>query len=198
MATTEPIRNSKDVAAMLYYFKTRGEYRNYCLLGFGFYTALRIGDILKMKWGDVYNFETERFKRHVSLTEQKTKKTKQLYMNEELKSMLADYKERLESEKKQTPDCYLFKSRKGENNPITRVQAYRIINRAAGAVGLDGVIGCHSMRKTFGYNASKRGTPPTVIMEIFNHSSFQVTKRYLGINQDEKDKVYMDFKFEDN
>ncbi|MCG9969940.1 tyrosine-type recombinase/integrase [Pelotomaculum terephthalicicum JT] len=44
---------------------------------------------------------------------------------------------------------YLFPSRKG-GNPISRVQAYKIINAAAAKVGLN-EIGTHTMRKTFGY-----------------------------------------------
>jgi hypothetical protein len=31
---------------------------------------------------------------------------------------------------------YLFQSRKGENKPISRVQAYRILNSAGAKVGL--------------------------------------------------------------
>ena len=50
------------------------------------------------------------------------------------------------------------------------------------------------MRKTFGYYAWKYGTPPAVLMDIYNHSSYEITKRYLGIKQD--DKVFGIFKCE--
>ncbi|WP_298846637.1 hypothetical protein [uncultured Clostridium sp.] len=45
---------------------------------------------------------------------------------------------------------YLFQSRKGGNKPISRVQAYRILNNAAKHVRLQEV-GTHTLRKTFGY-----------------------------------------------
>lgn len=43
---------------------------------------------------------------------------------------------------------YLFCSRKGKNEPITRVQAYRILNYVAKTIGLE-EIGTHTLRKTF-------------------------------------------------
>lgn len=35
---------------------------------------------------------------------------------------------------------YLFKSRKGENKPITTVQAYRIISEAAKRISLEKIV----------------------------------------------------------
>ena len=43
---------------------------------------------------------------------------------------------------------YLFNSRKGKNEPITRVQAYRILNNVAEKIGLE-EIGTHTLRKSF-------------------------------------------------
>ena len=79
-------------------------------------------------------------------------------------------------------------------NPLSRYQAYRIIRHAAQMTGLGDNISCHSLRKTFGYYAWKQGIPPAMLMCIFNHSSFQVTRRYLCIDQDDKDAVFSNIK----
>lgn len=47
------------------------------------------------------------------------------------------------------------------------------------------------MRKTFGYHAWKQGIPPALLMDIYNHSSYRITKRYLGIEQDERDDIFL-------
>lgn len=77
------------------------------------------------------------------------------------------------------------------NTPITRQCAYTIIKRAGKKLGFEETIACHSLRKTFGYQAWKKGVPPALLMSIYNHSSYEITKRYLGISQDERDQVFM-------
>ena len=89
-------------------------------------------------------------------------------------------------------DSFLFQSTRKACSPIGRVQAWRIVKEAALAVGVNGQIGCHSLRKSLGYHAWKSGVTAVLLMDIFNHSSFEVTKRYLGITQDERDKVYLE------
>ena len=54
----------------------------------------------------------------------------------------------------------------------------RIVDEAAAAVGLAHDIGCHSLRKSLGYHEWQSGVQAVLLMDIFNHSSFAVTKRY--------------------
>lgn len=46
-------------------------------------------------------------------------------------------------------------------------------------------IGTHTMRKTFGYHYYKRIKDIATLQQIFNHSVPSITKRYIGITQDE-------------
>ena len=88
------------------------------------------------------------------------------------------------------PHDYIFLSRKNKEMPITRVQAFRVIKKAVNHYSINDTISCHSLRKTFGYHAWKQGASPVVLMSIYNHSSYSITKRYLGIEQDDKDEIY--------
>ena len=80
--------------------------------------------------------------------------------------------------------------------PLCRTQAYRIIKKAAEETLLSNThISYHSLRKTFGYHAWKQGISPVMLMDIYNHSSFDITKRYLGIGQDERDSIFLKIDF---
>ena len=83
---------------------------------------------------------------------------------------------------------------KQNGKAISRIQAYRIVRIASEEVALDIPASCHSLRKTFGYHAWKEGVSPVVIMDIYNHNSLAITKRYLGVSQDDKNAVYLGIK----
>ena len=184
MSATQPIRNKKQVRELSEYYLKRGELRNHLLIVMGVHTALRISDLLRLKWNDVYDFERKRVRENVTITEKKTGKSKIITLNKTIITALTICRSLARKGE------YLIKSRKGENKAISRVQAYRIITAAAEALGFKDKVSCHSLRKTFGYHAWKNGVNPAVIMEIYNHSNFAVTRRYLGVTQDDKDEVY--------
>ena len=74
--------------------------------------------------------------------------------------------------------------------------ALKILHDAAKEIGCREIIGMHSTWKSFCYHSWKNGVPLVVIQDILNHSFQKVTKLYLGINQDEKDKAMDTVSFE--
>jgi integrase len=185
MAITEPIRSKLHVQELANYYLHRGELRNYCLVVLGVYTALRVSDLLRLRWDDVYDFSRRRVCEGLVIIEKKTGKTKIIALNESAKRALTLYADQAAG-----PGNFIIEN-PTTGKAISRVQAYRIIRDAAEELKFGLRVSCHSLRKTFGYHAWKSGISPAVIMDIYNHSSFDVTKRYLGVSQDDKNEVYM-------
>ena len=182
--TVEPIRDKKKVQTMQIYLKGRA-LRDWLLFNIGINTGLRIGDILNLRVCDIKT-DKGNFKEHVTIKEKKTGKVKKFKLNNVSRRYIDEYV-------KNNPldyDDYLFQSRKGENQPISRVQAYRVLEQAARELNIES-FGTHSMRKTWGYwtyKASKYNI--ALIMDTFNHSSQAITLKYIGITQEQKDELY--------
>lgn len=179
MNEVQPIKNKRHINAI----KSVLHGRNKLLFILGINSGLRISDQLSLKVGDV------RGKDFVAIREGKTEKMKRFALNAAAKKAIRECvpADAADSE-------YLFRSRNGNNRPIGRGQAYRILDEAverAGLSGKIGAVGCHSMRKTFGYFAHKQGADITLLMRIFNHNRQDVTMRYIGIQQDDIDDVYV-------
>ena len=177
MEYVQPIRDLAKIEAMKNALAKSGT-RNLLLFCMGINTGLRISDILTMKVSDVNG------KDFYTLTEKKTSKKRRVNLHA-VKSMISAYCVGMND------DDYLFASRKG-GEPITRIQAYRILNNAASQCGLD-EIGTHTMRKTFGYHHYQKYHDVAILQELFNHSAPSITLRYIGITQDEIDAATEDF-----
>lgn len=178
MEYVEPIRDKKQLEGIKRYLKS-GNTRDYVLFVLGINSGLRISDLLSLTVDDVKG------KDRISIREQKTGKVKDFPLSDNSKKIIADYLK----ESNLSSGC-LFPSRKG-SKPISRIQAYRIINEAAAAVGIKDAIGTHTLRKTFGYWAYQQGVDITRIQKLLNHSAPSVTLAYIGITKEELDNVYI-------
>jgi integrase len=178
MKHVQPIRDKEKIEEIKSIL-LRQSGRDHFLFVMGINTGLRISDLLPLKVKDV------RDKTHILIKETKTKKEKRFRINDNLKTAVEEYVRGLNN------DDYLFPSQRS-GKPITRVQAYRILNDAAAKVGLD-EIGTHTLRKTFGYHFYQKTKDVALLQELFNHSAPSVTLRYIGINQDVMDRAIDDF-----
>ncbi|WHX70460.1 site-specific integrase [Bacillus altitudinis] len=170
--TVDAIKNKRDIERM----KKALQGRDLVMFVLGVSLGLRISDLLTIRVGDL------RGQSHLTIKEGKTGKTRDI----KLSTTVVKLAQKLDGD----DDSYVFQSRKGINKPISRVQAYRVLNAAAERAGINIDIGTHTLRKTFGYQLYSKGINITRIMKVFGHSSEAQTLKYIGITADEIDAAY--------
>lgn len=152
-------------------------------------TGLRVSDVVKLNYDDVF-LENGNFKKHLSITEQKTKKHKLIFINKELKNTFEELKKFFILKS----GDYFFQSRKGINKPITTTQVHRIYAQIAPIFNLK-QFNSHSLRKTFCYFIYQKNKDINLIMKLMNHSSTAITLRYIGITDNDIDDIYDNLNF---
>ncbi|MCM3704410.1 MULTISPECIES: tyrosine-type recombinase/integrase [Cytobacillus] len=191
MEYVDPIKDIKSINKIKEILKRQSQ-RDLLLFVLGINTGIRVSDLLSLKISDVSDGkEIKEFIYIDDLTIDAVSKNnnqqKAYFLNNSVKKELRKYF----SQHDFTECDFLFKSKKN-NQPITRQQAYRIINSAAKEAGIEGKIGTHTLRKTFGYHAYRKGIAISIIMSIYNHHSSAETLRYLGIERGQKQLIKVD------
>jgi len=184
METVQPIRDQRQIDAMKRVLASNP--RDLMLFVLGINSGLRISDLLALRVKEVTEGKGK-VKERVVLRGQKTGKEKMFLVTKGTAKVIKDCLAGTEY----APDEYLFKSREGANKPITRQQAWIVLNNAAELVGITDKIGTHTLRKTFGYHAYQRGYDIVRLQQTFNHSAPSITLRYIGITQDDIDEIYL-------
>jgi len=160
-----------------------GNYKISLLIALGCFTGLRISDILSLRWKQILN--TDEF----TVIEKKTGKVRTIRLNPHLQEHIKE--------------CYEHIKPVGINAPVLisqnifTVQRINIILKEVKKKYRLKIknFSCHSLRKTFGrqvYNMNSDNAELTLVklMELFNHSSVAITKRYLGLRQEEILQTY--------
>jgi len=158
--------------------------RNYLFFCFGIYSGLRVSDLRQLQAGMVRGT-------HVNMYESKNKNKKRFIIHPSIREDLDRYIAKMKDSDFLFPSRQKKKKTLKRGEPIDRSTAYKMLNEAAGKFGLKD-IGCHTMRKTWGYQLYKQD-PLTLalLMEMFGHSDSSVTLRYIGITQDMMDAAIM-------
>lgn len=177
----QPIRRLDQIENMKKALLKYCSYRDYMMFTIGINIGLRIGDLLQLRVKDLLEGT------HIVIVEQKTDKIKRFLINPQLRKEVKKYVRKM----KLASDDYLFPSRKGAG-PITRVQAYRVLNKAAEMADVPDV-GTHTLRKTFGYLHYQKFKDLALLQQILNHSNQKDTMIYIGLTQDLMDETLMDF-----
>lgn len=159
--------------------------KNYMLIYYLLNTGLRISDTLTAKISDRNG---SRF-----LYEQKTGKRKELPIHDHLAEKINMYamKNNLADED------YIFFSERDPNDHIKRNRAYQILSEAGEMIGVQ--LSAHTLRKTYGYlqystydrTDGKQGASLPELMHLFNHSTPEITLRYIGIEQENLDDIVL-------
>ncbi|WP_455587557.1 tyrosine-type recombinase/integrase [Bacteroides sp.] len=160
-------------------------YKIALLIALGCFTGLRISDILALRWKQILH--TDEF----TIIEIKTGKQRTIRLNPQLQLHIED--------------CYRHINPTGINSPVLISQKGTVFTVQRINVILKEVkrkyglrvknFSCHSLRKTFGrqvYNMNSDNAELALVklMELFNHSSVAITKRYLGLRQEEILQTY--------
>lgn len=170
--------------------------RNKLLFLIGMNVGIRGSDLRTLKWSFFFDQNNDgelEFKRFYTLQPMKQRKQKKfvkLYFNQTVQTAIMNY---IAEYPVENLEDYLFFSRKGDE-PITVQGLWGIIKGAAIEAGIKQNIGSHSLRKSFGFwcwhESEDKNKALVILQQLFNHSSTQITARYIGILDDEIEDMF--------
>lgn len=179
----EPFIDLKDVKSIKKLLKDNPRDRLLFIMGIN--SGLRVQDLLELKVADVLGVKVGD---RITVKEKKTGKENVLIINKEIMDAITGYLAAVAPE----PEHYLFKSRKGKNYPLTTFAVTKAVKAWAAALNLKGNFGAHTLRKTWCYQQRKTfGVSWEVLCRRLNHSSPAITRRYLGIQEEEVEEILM-------
>ena len=184
--TTTTSMDWDDFKSLISKLERDKEYKFCLLVAIGVFTGLRISDLLKLRFNQFVGTDI------LTIQEQKTKKTRRIKINTDLKQIV----ERVKGNMDVTDTTQFIFVNKYGTKPIDKsyvnVKLKEILKRYN--IVLEGNASSHLFRKTLGNRVLRLNNYSNesviLLMELFSHSSPAITKKYLGIREKEILDVY--------
>ena len=195
----DPIRDKGDVQKCIDYLRNRAVFtcrkdtkfaavRNYTLFIVGINVGLRMSDLLKLRWKDIFTTDMKTFVESKGTKEKKTGKIKMIIPNKAIKQAISFYFK--ETGIKPEPDNYVFIASKGnESKQLNNETVSKFVKDMTKTCELKGDYCARSVRKTYAYqrymSLLDRGEEfaLTEVQKALNHSSSAITAQYLGLTR---------------
>ncbi len=196
-ASVNPLKTREDRIKAVDYFRKKRDReanksrkfiydRNYMLVKLGINLALRFSDLRRLTVKKVKS----------GVIQQRDQKTGKENRIEIPSAIFAELKSYISRNGLHESD-YLFPSRQGCGNPITRSMGYKIMHQIQDGCHIPYNLGTHTLRKTFGFWFYRKYHDIATLQRILNHSSPSVTLIYIGLQQEEIDKKRRGFVLDD-
>lgn len=179
----EPITDMKDIKSIKKLLSDNA--RDKLLFVMGINTGLRVGDLLGLKVRDV---KYVKIGDRVLLKEKNTGKENVFMVNKEIKDALDGYLKSVDA----NDEWFLFKSRKSSNSPLSTGAVTKYVKQWCRDINLHINAGAHTLRKTWCYQKRKQGVPWELISKRLNHSTPSTTRLYMGVKEDEIEKILLE------
>jgi integrase len=184
--TTTTYMEWNDFISLITRLEKDENYKFCLLISIGVFTGLRISDLLSLTYSDLLSNET------FTLREMKTKKQRSIKVNKDLKEIVS----RIVSKSNITNlNQIIFINKYGTKSidkSYVNVKLKELVKKYR--IKLDGNVSTHTFRKTLGRRVMEvnnySNESLVLLMELFGHSSMSITKRYLGIREQEIHNVY--------
>jgi len=148
------------------------------------YTGMRMNEILKLRLSQFYD-EQGSIKEYLDIHQSKTGKSRRIKVADGLKQVLGSF---------DRDGGYVVRNRR--NRSVSKQYLNTVLKQTGERYGMDrDELSSHALRKTFARrviekNPGKEEWALILLSDIFGHSSVAITRRYLGLRQEELDLAY--------
>lgn len=172
---------SKEIDKLMHAAKSTGRHRvrDASLILFMYRHALRVGEVVNLKWSDV---DLDLGRLHVTRLKKGITSTHPLRAVElrALKNLQREY----------ASAAYVFVNERG--SPLSTDSVHNVVSRAGVTAALPFTVHPHMLRHSLGYYLANNGEDTRSIQEYMGHASINNTVRYTALSAKRFDKFFCD------